>query len=803
MISVIPSLYTAKNGYNTIMAVPILKEPPITSRDAFIPYLMTALNMLAPTIAAYPILAPHVFLVSVFLILLGIPCSVYFRQRGYNRIVLNLVTTLPLLILTWMLVRSLPGLDIDWSNPLGSIIASESSLDQLDGMLHIFTVLAAGRALLLVTSADLLQTPLPGISIFLLAVITHPELDRAPATMLCLVVLFITSAYLFSHEQHQQWFSIHTPPRIQRQLLVWTLIFALVLTPLVLVIGAMLQPFNMMSVTSRMGRRHSVLGGLMGRGGQVRVFLEPTLEVGGSNWPTGKQQVMTVEVNKNTPPNLLWRGATYETYKGGHWESAQLVSMASSSFGKIGVEKNRGWTLSPAGPGMKEVELQPEPTGDPGIVQAIAEGKLDPRTALFTQRIDFLAQTKSYGESDSESDSVVPVYGAYQINRVRSSELVFRNPAVGYDGSILLNNVIAMGPSFNYEVESIVKPLPTTLQLDQPLPYEESDVSLKEHFAPYLQMPEGEISKRIKQIAIEILAKRNINMTARDFDKVHQLELELNSHYRYTLKPKPPPKGEDPIIDFLDRQKQGYCNYFSGSMVMLCRSVGVPARFVVGFATGDIDERVKDPDIIRYRVNASHAHSWVEVYLKGYGWYTMDPTAGSRLAPTVWGTAWDSVTRVFEQVKGWVASWTAAFRASLKVRITSIIVLALLLALGITLIIAFRDRPPEFPRNVLTPEEARKTVLACYRRMHRWLERWGVHKPEGCTASEFEQLFRQLNPAMGEPVRDLIDLYIRQQYGGVTPEDTDARRAITRMHELWAVAKTERKRLYAPTETEA
>lgn len=777
------------------MAVPILKEPPITSRDAFIPYAMTGLNMLAPTIAAHSILAPHVFLVSIFLILLGVPCSVYFRQRGYNRIVLNLATTIPLLVLTWLLVRSLPGLQIDWSNPMGSIIGSES-MDQLDGMLHIFTVLAAGRAILLVTSADLLQTPLPGISIFLLAVITHHELDRNPLTILCLIVLFITSAYLFSHEQHQQWFSIHTPPRIQRQLLLWTLIFALVISPLVLIVGNALQPFNMMAVTTRMARRNRLFPNLLGRGGQLSIFLDPTLEVGGARWPNGKQPVMNVTVDKDAPQGLLWRGATYETYEDGSWQSAQLSGADRLTDSGVLVKRDQGWTLTSIGAGQKVLDILPEPIGDPGIKEAIAENKTSLDKFIIHQTFDII--TIAHGSGS------LPFFGAYQAQQVQGSEMLFRvDPKVAIDGSILLRS--SLWDQYSYHVVSIIKPLPTSMPLNRTLPYEGNKQTFVRHFKPYLQMPSNPaVRKRIREKAIEILGKRDINLnTAKDFDIIHEIELELNNDYRYTLKPAPPPKGVDPIVDFLDRQKVGYCNYFSGSMVLLCRSVGIPARFVVGFATGDMDETYHDDqNNIRYKVNASHAHSWVEVYLKGYGWYTVDPTAGSRLAPTVWGTTWDILTTITDAIKGWIHSWSTAIRTSVAVRVTSLCVLALLLALGVTLFIALRDRPPEYPRKELTEEEARQSVLACYQRMHRWLERWGVHKPEGCTATEFEALFSEINPAMGGPVRVLTDLYIRQQYGGGALDDAAARQAINQLHELWAVAKTERKRLYAKTETE-
>ncbi len=82
------------------MAVPILKEPPITTREALIPYAVAGVNMLAPIMVAHDALAqmPLVFPTSVAMVILGLPVSIYFRQRRYNRIVLNLITMLPLLL---------------------------------------------------------------------------------------------------------------------------------------------------------------------------------------------------------------------------------------------------------------------------------------------------------------------------------------------------------------------------------------------------------------------------------------------------------------------------------------------------------------------------------------------------------------------------------------------------------------------------------------------------------------------------------------------------------------------------------
>ena len=450
-----------KNGYNEHMAVPILKEPPITNRDAFIPYLMTALNMLAPIFAAYSVLRPHVLVTTIILILLGVPCSVYFRQRGYNRIVLNLITTIPLLILTWALVRTHPGLQFDWANPLTSMLSHESQ-EQLDGMLHVFAVLAAGRAFLLITSADLLQTPLPGISIFLLAVIAHHELDSDPLPLFCLLLLFISSAYLFSHEQHQQWFTIHTPPRIQRQLLTWMVFFALLLFPVVLMLGMNLQGFNMTAVASRMDRRpFGGMRNLFGLAGQTGIALSDEVEMGGLDWPRGKQPIMSVIVPRNTSQTLLWRAATYDYYteNEGRWRSTIRGSEQSAYYQSYS-DRGEGWARNTED-NYTTVQIYPAwpysagPASDPGIVEAIKENKLTVKGNTILQTI----KTKA-----TMPGNVVPFYGAFQIIEVKGIPNVLQQAHVTADGAVL-GRVMEMVDS-GYKVTSLLKPLPTMIRLN-------------------------------------------------------------------------------------------------------------------------------------------------------------------------------------------------------------------------------------------------------------------------------------------------------------------------------------------------
>jgi protein-glutamine gamma-glutamyltransferase len=81
--------------------------------------------------------------------------------------------------------------------------------------------------------------------------------------------------------------------------------------------------------------------------------------------------------------------------------------------------------------------------------------------------------------------------------------------------------------------------------------------------------------------------------------------------------------NRDPIVAFLTDFKKGHCEYFAGAMTLMCQSVGIPARVVVGFHVG--------PDAYNsmgnyYLVRQSDAHAWCEAY-DGVRWESYDPTS--------------------------------------------------------------------------------------------------------------------------------------------------------------------------------
>jgi protein-glutamine gamma-glutamyltransferase len=94
-----------------------------------------------------------------------------------------------------------------------------------------------------------------------------------------------------------------------------------------------------------------------------------------------------------------------------------------------------------------------------------------------------------------------------------------------------------------------------------------------------------------------------------------------NGRFQYDENP---PVTEYPLVTFLTSEKIGYCQQFAGSMALLLRMGGVPARVVTGFTTGSYDSATK-----QLVVTDINAHAWVEVWFPHYGWVSFDPTPAS------------------------------------------------------------------------------------------------------------------------------------------------------------------------------
>lgn len=130
----------------------------------------------------------------------------------------------------------------------------------------------------------------------------------------------------------------------------------------------------------------------------------------------------------------------------------------------------------------------------------------------------------------------------------------------------------------------------------------------------YLQLPEGFPS------ALAALAREITATASTPYDQALAITRYLRNTIRYTTSMPPAPPGRDPIVWFLFDYQAGFCNYYATAEVLLLRSLGVPARLVVGYATGEYSDG-------RYVVRERHAHAWPEVFFPGIGWVAFEPTS--------------------------------------------------------------------------------------------------------------------------------------------------------------------------------
>lgn len=134
----------------------------------------------------------------------------------------------------------------------------------------------------------------------------------------------------------------------------------------------------------------------------------------------------------------------------------------------------------------------------------------------------------------------------------------------------------------------------------------------------YLQ-GSSNVSTQVRDLAAQIIAQAGAQTP---YDKAKAIESWLRTYIQYNETIPAPPSGSDPIEWFLFQTREGYCNYYATSMILMLRSQGIPARMAAGFAQGTWDAEHN-----AYLVRERDAHTWVEVYFPGYGWVEFEPTA--------------------------------------------------------------------------------------------------------------------------------------------------------------------------------
>ncbi len=132
----------------------------------------------------------------------------------------------------------------------------------------------------------------------------------------------------------------------------------------------------------------------------------------------------------------------------------------------------------------------------------------------------------------------------------------------------------------------------------------------------YLQLPEH------LQPEVFELAQAAVSGAGTPYAKAMALQYFLAANYAYNLDVPEQNPEQDFVSTFLIVGKEGYCTYFASAMTIMCRMVGLPARYVEGY--------VAYPDETGLAVvTGKEGHAWTEVYFRGFGWVPFDATPTS------------------------------------------------------------------------------------------------------------------------------------------------------------------------------
>ncbi|MCM1190835.1 MAG: transglutaminaseTgpA domain-containing protein [Acetatifactor muris] len=113
------------------------------------------------------------------------------------------------------------------------------------------------------------------------------------------------------------------------------------------------------------------------------------------------------------------------------------------------------------------------------------------------------------------------------------------------------------------------------------------------------------------------------------YDSVEDVLTYLTGNAVYNLDVPNTPGGKDFVEYFLFESGEGYCAHFASSAVLMLRYLGVPARYVTGYAASPgAFSRNAEGDYSAVILDRQ-AHAWAEVYLDGIGWIPIEMTPGA------------------------------------------------------------------------------------------------------------------------------------------------------------------------------
>lgn len=158
----------------------------------------------------------------------------------------------------------------------------------------------------------------------------------------------------------------------------------------------------------------------------------------------------------------------------------------------------------------------------------------------------------------------------------------------------------------------------------------------------YTEIPPAVDDARIRKLAEEVTTGMPTT-----YDAAVAIQDYLRDPTTFTYDTSVNPGGGgDSVSQFLD-DRTGYCVQFATTMVMMARSLGIPARLGMGFLGG----RLTDPG--SFEVRGGDAHAWPELYFADVGWVRFEPTPADQTgAPPVYADVYANQVPVVNDLIG-------------------------------------------------------------------------------------------------------------------------------------------------------
>jgi hypothetical protein len=345
------------------------------------------------------------------------------------------------------------------------------------------------------------------------------------------------------------------------------------------------------------------------------------------------QPVLTVQLRDgrgripaNPPITLYLRGVALDQYSGREWRAGQSLTGPDSTEDEGGgraSQIDRSLTRRST-PGVPEVEITPT---------AARRASPEP-SSILTQKITLRQQSR--GDA--------PVFSVWRPRRVYLPS----GGDINVDTVTLSMSRRSEVGQVEYTVtswESKLSDTPRSMVREDGT-FSAVPINVRQT-APWNRWRRGQVtfpSQRVLEAAQTVLLEAGIEADPAkrppeaDLEAATALSSYIQRACTYTLDIPAVPLKDDPIEFFLFASRRGHCELFASALTALCRSVGIDARLVAGYAASEYD-----PATGTYVVRQSDAHAWCEVNTAPGQWTTLDgvPSASAaalRAASVSWYT---------------------------------------------------------------------------------------------------------------------------------------------------------------------